>query len=115
MLQDPYVENPVPEDSRPSLKLTFRLQFYEVSSLPTREFAKPPMAIKVDSEASKMAIYRFTRRQWPPLWTMVFLLIFLQGNQALVDPMDSDQKFTYFKMLVEMVWSTYIETPICFE
>ena len=33
----------------------------------------------------------------------VSLLIFIQGNQSLVDPMDSDQKWTYFRMLVDLV------------
>lgn len=89
-------------------------QFYEVSSFSTSEFAKPPVAVKVDTEASKMAIYWFTRRQWLP-GTMACLLIVIQGNQALVDPMDSDQKFTYFKLLVELVRSTHLETPVSFK
>lgn len=45
-------------------------------------------------------------RQWPsksiqkpPRWLSTDLR---DGNQALVDPMDSDQKFAYFKLLVEL-------------
>ncbi|KAN0073922.1 hypothetical protein V8E54_007859 [Elaphomyces granulatus] len=49
-------------------------------------------------------------RQWPsksiqkpPRWLSTDLRdAIIQGNQSLVDPMDSDQKWTYFRMLVDL-------------
>ncbi|KAH8597723.1 hypothetical protein B0O99DRAFT_616632 [Bisporella sp. PMI_857] len=65
-----------------------------------------PMLADPSKKYKKFPPLKLDNRQWPsktidkpPRWLATDLR---DGNQSLVDPMDGDQKWKYFKMLVEL-------------